>query len=134
MTDVDLHGLDPMAVKGTFEAMDKVFNDWPELKGRIREIGQSKNGIMPTRPPSVDGFRIDFYPGIYSDIDRVKEVYNRGLASGAYPLGTDWKNAGVHELEHVAHGRLAQINATDVFGVIYYWDNNISTKKIVSEA
>lgn len=131
---VDLNGLDFEAIKGTFEAMDKALDDWPELRGQIGSIGQSKHGIMATFGVNKNAFNVDFNPYYYSDVNKIKQTYENMVASGYFPTGTDWKNSGVHELGHVAHGIVAKKDTPSVHAAVDDWNKHKTTKEIVSEA
>lgn len=134
---IDLSDLDVKAVKGTFETMEATFNEYPELKGKVIEIGKKKLGIMCTNMfQDKDGFIITFNPGYYSDIDKVIKEYNHGLKLGYYPENTDWKNAGVHELGHVAHGVIAKNNPNNDYSwqANIDWNDHSTSKRIVAEA
>jgi SPP1 gp7 family putative phage head morphogenesis protein len=131
----DFAGLDIEAVKGTFEAMETALSKWPELKGKIIEIGQSKAGIMSTIMKK-EGFQLNFNPWYYGDISRIKEVYEKGLEATPrhYPTNTNWTNAGVHELGHIAHGVIAKNNSESAWQAINDWRDNTTTGRIVKEA
>ena len=134
--EINLSGLDAKAVKGTFDAMDKMIKEWPELKGHITKIGQSKGGIMSTKM-TADGFRIDFNPKYYRDIKKIKRKYAAGLAKGYFPAETSWENAPVHELGHVLHGIVAEKQYQNIglrSVVANDWGKHITTERIVNNA
>jgi len=133
---VNLDGLDADAVKGIFEAMDKALSEHPELKGQIAGIGKSKAGIMSSRMFDDGSICIYFNPGYYSNIEEAKKIYAYGLSKGYYPEGTNWTNAGVHELGHVAHGVIAKNNPSNdyLFQAAIDFNDNSTAKRIVAEA
>jgi SPP1 gp7 family putative phage head morphogenesis protein len=134
--NINLEGLDASAIKGTFEAMDAVFKEFPEFKGQIIEIGQKKQGIMCATMTREGGLKINFNPGYYSNIEKVKAKYDEGLAAGYYPKGTNWINGGVHELGHIAHGIIAKNNKNYQYAwqASLDWEDHTTAERIVSEA
>jgi SPP1 gp7 family putative phage head morphogenesis protein len=103
---IDIAGLDARAVKGTFEAMDKVFRDYPVLAGKVKTIDTNTDKVMTTEHVGFGDYRIAFNPTYYSDIENIKREYADKASdlSHYFPAGTNWTNVGVHELGHVLHG------------------------------
>lgn len=131
---VNLDGVDVNAVKGTYGTMEKIFNEYPELKGHITEIGMLKEGIMSIGMERNGDLKLFFNPYYYKDIDIVKERYAKHVELRNFPKGTDWKNAGVHELGHIAHGVIAKKNYNDAWMASLDFEDHTTTKKIVDEA
>ena len=133
VNSIDLQGLDFEAVKGTFVAMDEMFRKYPQLKGSVREIGQGKHGLMSTDSP-FNGFRIEFNPFEYSDINRIASKYDRLVQEGHFPQGTTYQNGGVHELAHVMHGIVSVKKSDGMIAATADFNSHATTKRIVNQA
>jgi len=84
------------------------------------------------------GFTLTINPGYYTDIKNIKTAYAKGLAKipPDYPVGTNWMNAGVHELGHVAHGVIAKYKSNYQYAwqAQLDWKDRTTTTRIVNDA
>jgi hypothetical protein len=136
VSDIDIGGLNVGAIKETFAVMESAVENYPQLKGAVREIGQKTNATMGTTPIQGGGFRLDINPNYFGDggIEGYKDMYANAMGYGYFTHRSDWSHTGVHELGHVAHGLLAQDGASNFEAFAKDWNNHKTPTKIVSEA
>jgi len=129
--------LDFNAIKETCTAMEETFNEFPQLKGFVKELYTSKSGIMSCSPEdsNFNGVRISFNPNYYKDIKKLKKVYDEDVSTGFHPRGTTYAISGVHELGHAVEAILVKKRNLDYNSTrATYWNDCIISKEIVSEA
>jgi hypothetical protein len=133
--NVDIAGLDVDDVKGTFQAMDAAIEKFPYLKGGFDNIvGKDikREGTLMTAGNRTIELNTKYY-GENSDVD-LATLWNQNVSIKHFPAGTNWTNAGVHELGHIAQQGLKE----RVGG--WYWDAGdgrelrVDTSGIIEEA
>lgn len=133
----DIRMLDFEAIKSTCVSMKKVFDEFPSIKGFVKEICTSKSGMMACAPTDIsfNMTRISFNPSYYKDVNKIKNIYLKDAISGFHPRGTTYEISGIHELGHAVEAYL--INSE---GLKYdaqkaaYWKECTVAKSIVSKA
>lgn len=101
--DANFDQLDIESVKSIYRSCDRVFSQWPELKGKLNAVTQGTYS-----DPSVYAFA---YTGtgrggivatihFYSNYEGLKKSYARDLRDGYHPVGTNQDGIIIHELGH----------------------------------
>ena len=89
--------------------MDRVFRDFPRLRGYILRITRGIKGIMSQSfVGDLDNSIIKFHNIHYQQLSDIREVYGKELQIGNAPNGSDYQHAGVHELGHCLVAQLTK--------------------------
>lgn len=129
---IDLKGLDAHAITKTFKEMNKVFEEFPILKGTIKQLVQieGKDRLMAT---NFSGTMV-FNPEFYKDVNAIKKAYESGVKTGFSPKGTNWTNVAVHELGHRLNVEAIKKKVVGENARITDWNNDELATKIVNQA
>ena len=105
--DVKLSGCDLTAAKEVARAYEEVMTEFPCLIGNVDAVrAESLNAGTYAQCYSLGGGRVEICTRLFKDADAVKRSYERDLASGFHPAGTDWTSIVTHELGHALDGYL----------------------------
>jgi len=133
---VNLTGLDVRAIKETFIQMQRVFDDFPFIKGTLKSVLHKDMQYMMSFLPvdSMTKGEIYFNSIHYKDISRIEKIYETETLIGGAPVGTKFQHAGIHEMGHLVMLAILNNLHSDSNVVEEHWLTNIETSKIVDEA
>lgn len=132
-----LKGLSERALLDTLKNMNKVYKDFPQIKGKIKEISviEHPNGGLNITPDIKDNkYIMEVNKKFYGDINIVKRQYQNDVKNGFHPKNTTYEDLGNHELGHCVTFEIIKNKYTDKNLIIKDWNNDITTKEIVQKA
>ena len=132
-----LKGLDKNALLDTLNNMNKVYKDFPQIKNGLKEIKVIKhpNGGLNITPDIKDNkYIMEINQKFYGDINIVKKQYLNDVKNGFHPKNTTYKDLGNHELGHCVTYEIIKSKHSDENLIIEDWNNDITTKEIVTKA
>lgn len=99
---LSLHGCDLDVAKGVYEACDELFTKFPQLKGKLNSISTAplSGNTYANCMVGLGHGGVTVNQKYFSDIAKLTRTYDRDLASGFHPLGTDWRGIVTHEMGH----------------------------------
>lgn len=128
--------IDKLALKNILENMEKVYKDFPQVKGKIKKIKEIEHpyGAMNIQPQKDGTYIIEINKKFFKDEKLIKEVYEKDIKAGFHPKGT-YKDMGIHELGHgVLHQIITKVNKNSINAIATDWNNNITSDKILNMA
>lgn len=132
-----IKGIDKNLLINILDNMEKVYNDFPEIKGKIKEIQsiEHPNGGMNIEPDIKDNkYIMQINRNFFGDEKVVQRQYQRDLEAGFHPKGTTYKDMGIHELGHSVTYEIIKQKYNNKDDIINDWNKNITTKEIVQKA
>lgn len=132
-----LKGLDKNALLDTLNNMNKVYKDFPQIKNGLKEIKVIKhpNGGLNITPDIKDNkYIMEINQKFYGDINIVKKQYLNDVKNGFHPKNTAYEDLGNHELGHCVTYEIIKSKHSDENLIIEDWNNDITTKEIVTKA
>lgn len=130
-----LNDLDFDALKQTSIEMDKVFKEFPQLKGQVNFISADKAGWMNTQ---FDGktIGINFNETLFkpSAINNLKENYIYSVQTKYHPVGTNLYHTGTHELGHAVEAYIIKNQSFNSMHALEDWGSCETAQNIVSRA
>lgn len=124
----DVRKLNFRATKDSLTGIDKVIDEFSQVKGVLKGFKTGKNGVMSA---GYDGI-ISFNPMYYDNIDNMKEMI-MGPETGFHPKNTGVLETGAHEMGHLLERALIEKNNPGPGGVLD-WNECTHAKRVVSEA
>ena len=107
---LSLDGMDAKSANSVYETFDKLFESFPEIKGKLPAI---KTKIMPSnifaRTEIVYGQRqIYLNSAFYKDFDALVNAYKQTVENNLHPAGTSYVSNIYHEFAHCLEDYLYQ--------------------------
>ena len=98
---VSLQGIPLDTAKSIAASFNRVFSTYPKLSGKLKGLHTSSLGVNTWAGFSPDTQKILIGHSIYSaDVETIKKKYAQAVASGYFPIGTDYRSIFVHEMGH----------------------------------
>ena len=134
---VRMKGIDKKVLNNILSNMDKVYEDFPQVKGKIKEIQSITHpygGLNITPDLEDDRYVIQINRNKFSDEKIVIEEYNKDLKAGFHPKGTTYKDMGIHELGHSVTYEIIRNKYNTKKQIANDWNNDITAKQILNKA
>lgn len=102
--NVNFGRMDLETVNHINEELTNVFKEYPELKGAVENLGQSKskNSYASVTAWADGKMELEFGALMRNGLDLVAQKYQNDVAVGFHPKGTDYRANIWHEMGHVA--------------------------------
>lgn len=113
--DVKLSGCDVEVAKGIARAYEQVMTEFPCLVGNIDAVrAESLGPGTYAQCYSLGSGRVEVSTRVFKNLANLKAMYERDVASGFHPVGTDWTSIVTHELGHALDGYLTNLGVAGV--------------------
>ena len=108
---VSFNGIDLESAKSIFRQHKKIFDKYPQLKGKFNAITSSKlsSGIEAQCSYGFGHGGITINTTYYSDSSRYAKTYAKEVESGWSPKGTTWESTVMHEMGHAIDDYLTHV-------------------------
>ena len=106
---LSLAGLDVDAAKGVYEALDDIFTRFPELTGHLNSVGTAQlSGMTYAQCQMGLGHGgVTLNQKWFGNLEKLIKSYEKDIAAGWHPLGTNWKAIVTHEFGHAVDDLLS---------------------------
>ncbi|MEE0127891.1 MAG: hypothetical protein UE116_06350 [Clostridia bacterium] len=134
---VRMKGVDKKLLNNILTNMNKVYNDFPQVKGQIKEIQSISHpygGLNITPDIKDDKYIMQINRNKFNDEKMTEKEYNRDLKSGFHPKGTTYKDMGIHELGHCVTYKIIRNKYSTPKQIANDWNKNITSKEIVEKS
>ena len=134
---VRMKGVDKKLLNNILTNMNKVYNDFPQVKGQIKEIQSISHpygGLNITPDIKDDKYIMQINRNKFNDEKMTEKEYNRELKSGFHPKGTTYKDMGIHELGHCVTYKIIRNKYSTPKQIANDWNKNITSKEIVEKS
>ncbi|HIU51416.1 MAG TPA: hypothetical protein IAB70_02140 [Candidatus Merdicola faecigallinarum] len=136
LTNKALSKINKTALLSNLKKMEKVFKDFPILKSRnikYKVTKENDNSAMSIRPTNRKEYILEINENIFNN--KIKDTYDLGTKKHDNPKGTSYKDIGVHETGHmVSFEIIKKLNKNNLKAMVFDYNNNITTDKIVEKA
>lgn len=132
-----LKGIDRQVLINILNNMKKVYSDFPQIKGKIKQIEsiEHPNGGMNIEPDLEDSkYIMQINRKFFDNEKTIQKQYEKDVEASFHPKGTTYKDMGNHELGHMATAEIIKSKYKDDKAIIFDWNNDITTKQIVNQA
>lgn len=134
---VRMKGIDKKVLSNILNNMDKVYDDFPQLRGQIKEIQSIKHpygGLNITPDLEDNKYIMQINRNKFNDERISTKEYSKDLKAGFHPKGTTYKDMGIHELGHSIVYRIIKNKYGNPKAIANDWNKNITAKEIVEKA
>lgn len=133
---LNIKHIDKKTLSNILNNMEKVYKDFPQIEGKIREINEIRHpygGINIT--PQEDGtYIMEINRNIFNNEKRVKELYNNDVKSKYHPKNSSYKDMGIHEAGHMVLNEILRKKYSNMNALATDWNNNITSTRILNQA
>ena len=106
---ISLNGCDLDAAKEIARSYDEVFARYPALAGKLDSVRAVKlGGSTYAQCFTNAGGNVEVNTAYYKDAAALARHYEKDVASGFHPVGTDWTAIATHEIGHAIDGFLTK--------------------------
>lgn len=122
---IGLKGLDLECAKSIYKTHEKLFDKFPQLKGKLNSVGSMKLGGMTYAQCSfgLGHGGVTVNTQYFSNAEKLAKSYANDLQSGFHPKGTDFNSIVMHELGHAVDDYLTYTEM--ISGVLNGWKPKI---------
>ena len=128
--------IDKKALNSVLNNMQKVYNDFPQIKGKIKQINEidDPRAGMSIEPQEDGTYIMEINRRFFYDEKTIKEAYKRDVKSGYHPKNSTYKDIGIHETGHMILNEILKKKYSTINLVATDWNNNVTAQKIVNMA
>ena len=133
----NLKGISEKALLNTLRNMNKVYNDFPQVKNRIKEINviEHPNGGLNVTPDIEDNkYVMEVNSKFYNNENIVKKQYDTDVRNHFHPKNTTYEDLGNHELGHCVTYEIIKNKYSNNNDIITDWNQDVTAKEIVQQA
>lgn len=131
--DPSISDMEFLLERGTFEKMDRVYKEFPEIIGAVKNIGTTNDGWMSTKK-SGKGCSINFNMVYYLNLDDLNSEYNKSVKSHFHVANTNLFDNGTHEVGHAIESMIIdKLGYSDELAIETFMNSEIADS-FVSEA
>ena len=134
---VRMKGIDKKVLSNILTNMEKVYDDFPQVKGQIKEIQSIKHpygGLNITPDLEDDKYIMQINRNKFNDEKIAIKEYNKDLKAGFHPKGTTYKDMGIHELGHCVTYEIIRNKYSTPKQISNDWNNDITAKEIIEKS
>lgn len=134
---IRIKGIDKKAISNILNNMQKVYEDFPQIKGKIKTLQsiEHPNGGMNIEPDlKGNKYIMQINKKIFKDEKIAQEKYEKDLKTGFHPKGTTYKDMGIHELGHSVTFEIIKNRYNSKNDIANDWNKDITAKQIVNQA
>ncbi len=134
---VRMKGIDKKVLNNILANMDKVYDDFPQVRGQIKEIQSIKHpygGLNITPDLEDDKYIMQINRNKFNDEKIATKEYNKDLKAGFHPKGTTYKDMGIHELGHCITYAIIRNKYITPKQIENDWNNDITAKEIIEKS
>lgn len=131
-----IENIDKKSLNNILDSMDKVYNDFPQIKGKIKEINEiihPKGGIN-IQPQSDGTYIMEINQKVFCKESIAKKLYKEDVKSNYHPKNSSYKDMGIHEAGHMVLNEILKKKYNDMNVIAIDWNNNITSQEIINKA
>lgn len=132
-----LKGIDRQVLINILDNMEQVYNDFPKMKGKIKQIDsiEHPNGGMNIEPDLKDNkYIMQINRKFFNNETTIQRQYEKDVNIGFHPKGTAYKDMGNHELGHAVMAEIIKSKYKDNKAIAFDWNNEITAKEIIKKS
>ena len=135
INNVDFSGLDFNSTEKVVNALDSIFQSYPQLNGKITEIKQSTNGFMAASPSAdLSSYTFSLNPNLFADPRRLQRTLNYQVKKAFYHPSTTVESIVYHEIGHVLEGEYIRSTTTDTKVMEWLWNSSQAATNVLELA
>lgn len=131
-----INGIDKKAISNILDNMNKVYNDFPQIKGKIKEIKETQHptGGINIQPQSDGTYIMEVNKNTFYKEKIAKEFYKKDVLSHYHPKNSTYKDIGIHEAGHMVLNEILRKKYSNINVIATDWNNNITSQQILNKA
>lgn len=133
---LNIKHIDKKTLSDILNNMKKVYKDFPQIEGKIREINEIRHpyGGMNITPQEDGTYIMEINRNIFNDKTKAKEMYAKDLKRKFHPKNSSYKDMGIHEAGHMVLNEILRKKHSNINALATDWNNNITSTRILNQA
>ena len=116
--------------------MDKVHKDFPQIKGKIKEINEviHPRGGINIQPQQDGTYIMQINRKTFYKEKVAKDLYKQDIKTKYHPKNSTYKEMGIHETGHMVLNEILRKKYDNINVIATDWNNNITSNQILNKA
>ena len=133
---LNIKHIDKKILSNILNNMEKVYKDFPQIEGKIREINEIRHpyGGMNITPQEDGTYIMEINRNIFNNEKRVRDLYNKDVKTNFHPKNSTYKDMGIHEAGHMVLNEILRKKYSNINALATDWNNNITSTRILNQA
>lgn len=133
---LNIKNVDSKAINNILENMHKVYKDFPQIQGKIKEIKevQHPTGGLNIQPQNDGTYIMEINKNKFYKEKVAKEMYKKDVKVHYHPKNGTYEDMGIHEAGHMVINEILRKKYKDFDMIAIDWNNNITSKQIIDQA
>lgn len=133
---LNIKNVDSKAINNILENMHKVYKDFPQIQGKIKEIKevQHPTGGLNIQPQNDGTYIMEINKNKFYKEKVAKEMYKKDVEVHYHPKNGTYEDMGIHEAGHMVINEILRKKYKDFDMIAIDWNNNITSKQIIDQA
>lgn len=133
---LNIEHIDKKALNNILNNMEKVYKDFPKIKGKITQIKEIKhpNGGISIEPQNDGTYIMEINKKFFNNKEIAKKEYQKTIKSKYHPQNSNYKDMGIHEAGHMVLSEIIKKKYKDRNAIATDWNNNITSQQILNKA
>lgn len=131
-----LKKINRIALLQNLNRMEKVFDDFPDLKNKKikhKVVKRNDGSAMSVRPTKDGNYTLEINESVFNS--NIKDYYKEGIKQHTNVKGTTYKDIGIHEAGHMVNIEIIKkVNHQNIQAMNFDYDNFITSNNIVEKA
>lgn len=133
---LNIKHIDKKALNNVLNNMEKVYKDFPQIKGKIKQINETNHprAGMSIQPQDDGSYIMEVNRKFFYNGKVVKEAYKRDVENKYHPKNSTYRDIGIHEAGHMIVNEILKKKYSDTNLIASDWNGNITAQRIVNMA
>lgn len=133
---LNIKHIDKKTLSNILNNMEKVYKDFPQIKGKIKEINEITHpyGGMNITPQEDGSYIMEINRNIFNNEKRVRDLYNKDVKTNFHPKNSTYKDMGIHEAGHMVLNEILRKKYSNINALATDWNNDITSTRIMNKA
>ena len=133
---LNIKHIDKKTLSNILNNMEKVYKDFPQIKGKIKEINEITHpyGGMNIAPQEDGSYIMEINKNIFNNEKRVRDLYNKDVKTNFHPKNSTYKDMGIHEAGHMVLNEILRKKYSNINALATDWNNDITSTRIINKA
>lgn len=134
--NLNIDHIDKKALSNVLDNMKKVYEDFPQIKGKIKQIKEINhpNAGMSIQPQEDGTYIMEVNRKFFHKEKTIKEIYKKDVETKFHPRNSTYKDIGIHESGHMVLSEILKNKYTNINLIASDWNSNITAQRIIDKA
>ena len=135
-SELNIDHINKKALNNILDNMSKVHEDFPQIKGKIKEINETihPSGGINIQPQEDGTYIMQINRKTFYKEKVAKKLYKQDIKTNYHPKNSSYKDMGIHETGHMVLNEILRKKYNNINAIATDWNNNITSQQILNKA